>query len=103
MRHNEVRWERMFPDELEAAFEACPMVYLPYGLCETRTVGTMRLGWMRFGHTNVRVKRRKHTVGLSHHRFIGTAMRLAATVHGDTTKSIKNDPWLTAIPPWMFL
>ena len=34
MRHNEVRWERMFPDELEAALEACPMVYLPYGLCE---------------------------------------------------------------------
>ena len=24
----------MFPDELEAAFEACPVAYLPYGLCE---------------------------------------------------------------------
>ena len=34
MKHNKVRWERMFPDELEAALEACPMVYLPYGLCE---------------------------------------------------------------------
>jgi len=30
----EVRWERMFPDELEAAFEACPALYLTYGLCE---------------------------------------------------------------------
>jgi creatinine amidohydrolase len=30
----EVRWERMFPDELEAAFAACPVVYFPYGLCE---------------------------------------------------------------------
>ena len=30
----EVRWERMFPDELEAAFAACPMAYLAYGLCE---------------------------------------------------------------------
>ena len=30
----EVRWERMFPDELEAAFQECPVVYLPYGLCE---------------------------------------------------------------------
>jgi creatinine amidohydrolase len=30
----EVRWERMFPDELERAFHACPVVYLPYGLCE---------------------------------------------------------------------
>jgi len=30
----EVRWERMFPDELEAAFAASPVVYFPYGLCE---------------------------------------------------------------------
>lgn len=30
----EVRWERMFPDELEKAFAACPVVYFPYGLCE---------------------------------------------------------------------
>jgi creatinine amidohydrolase len=30
----EVRWERMFPDELERAFAACPLVYFPYGLCE---------------------------------------------------------------------
>jgi creatinine amidohydrolase len=30
----EVRWERMFPDELEAAYAACPVVYFPYGLCE---------------------------------------------------------------------
>lgn len=30
----EVRWERMFPDELEAAFAAHPLVYFAYGLCE---------------------------------------------------------------------
>lgn len=30
----EVRWERMFPDQLNAAFEACPGVYFAYGLCE---------------------------------------------------------------------
>lgn len=24
----------MFPDELEAAFQQCPIAYLPYGLCE---------------------------------------------------------------------
>src|SRR5437899_2496491 len=29
-----VRWERMFPDQLEAAFAACPLVYFAYGLCE---------------------------------------------------------------------
>ena len=31
---NEVRWEHMFPDELESAFEKCPGVYFTYGLCE---------------------------------------------------------------------
>ena len=30
----EVRWERMFPDELERAFADCPVVYFAYGLCE---------------------------------------------------------------------
>ena len=30
----EVRWERMFPDSIEAAFAACPVVYFPYGMCE---------------------------------------------------------------------
>lgn len=29
-----VQWEEMFPDELEAAFRACPLVYFTYGLCE---------------------------------------------------------------------
>jgi creatinine amidohydrolase len=30
----EVQWEMMFPDELEQAFAACPVVYFTYGLCE---------------------------------------------------------------------
>lgn len=30
----EVRWERMFPDQLEAAFQECPVVYFAYGICE---------------------------------------------------------------------
>jgi creatinine amidohydrolase len=29
-----VRWEEMFLDELEAAFQRCPVAYLTYGLCE---------------------------------------------------------------------
>jgi creatinine amidohydrolase len=30
----EVRWERMFPDELEEAFARNPTMYFAYGLCE---------------------------------------------------------------------
>src|SRR5918997_6408299 len=29
-----VRWEEMFPDELDAALARRPVVYLTYGLCE---------------------------------------------------------------------
>ena len=29
-----MQWERMFSDELEAAFDKCPAVYFTYGLCE---------------------------------------------------------------------
>jgi len=29
-----VQWEEMFLDELEAAFQKCPLVYFTYGLCE---------------------------------------------------------------------
>ena len=29
-----VQWEEMFLDELESAFQACPLVYFSYGLCE---------------------------------------------------------------------
>jgi len=34
----EVRWERMFPDQLEAAFNECPAVYFTYGLCEQQEI-----------------------------------------------------------------
>lgn len=34
MMRNEVRWERMFPDELEQRFANCPLVYFTYGLAE---------------------------------------------------------------------
>lgn len=30
----EVRWERMFPDQLEAAFSVRPVIWFAYGLCE---------------------------------------------------------------------
>ena len=30
----EVRWERMFVDQLESAFAECPVLYFAYGLCE---------------------------------------------------------------------
>lgn len=102
MARREVRWERMFPDELEAAFDACPMVYLPYGLCEPH-------GW-------------HNAVGMDAIRAHETSCQ-AACVHGGIVappsywhcheiggygtwahhKVGQARPWLTAMPPWMFL
>jgi creatinine amidohydrolase len=96
----ETRWERMFPDELEAAFHACPVVYFSYGLCEPH------------GPQNA--------VGLDALKAHAICRR-AAQVHGGIVappdywhiheiggyavwaeRSIgEARPWLTAVPPWI--
>jgi creatinine amidohydrolase len=46
---NEVQWERMFPDTLEAAFAACPVVYFEiggYGLWASRMIGEVDKKWL---------------------------------------------------------
>ncbi|MAT74242.1 hypothetical protein CMK14_03685 [Candidatus Poribacteria bacterium] len=102
MPQHQVQWERMFPDELEAAFQTCPIVYLPYGLCEPH-------GW-------------HNAVGMDAIRAHQCSCQ-AAQVHGgivappfywhchDTggysawahKRAGQVRPWLTPIPPWMFL
>jgi len=32
--YREVRWEKMFPDQLDHAFSECPVIYFTYGMCE---------------------------------------------------------------------
>jgi len=101
MKKREVRWERMFPDELEAAFQECPIVYLPYGLCEPH------------GPQNA--------LGMDALRAHGASC-LAASEYGGIVappqywhiheqggygawayKRVGEvRPWLTAIPAWMF-
>src|SRR5437764_940723 len=97
----EVRWERMFPDELERAFADCPALYLTYGLCEPH------------GPHNA--------LGLDALKAHAIACR-AASVHGgivappdywhihelggyaawaqQTIGSIERT-WLTCVPPWV--
>ena len=97
----EVRWERMFPDELEAAFAVCPVVYFAYGLCEPH------------GPQNA--------VGLDALKAHGIACRAARTHGGivappdywhihelggyaswahDYVGQVERS-WLTAVPPWV--
>lgn len=97
----EVRWERMFPDELDAALAACPLAYVPYGLCEPH------------GPQNA--------LGMDALRAHGAAC-LAARLGGGIVAPVTwwnvhevgiyatwGDPiigqqrtWLTALPPWIF-
>jgi creatinine amidohydrolase len=96
----EVRWERMFPDEMEAAFEACPAVYLPYGLCEPHgPQNVLGLDALK-AHAICCASARKHggivaPVDYWHiHECGGYAVWSQATIG-------EQRPWLTAVPPWV--
>ena len=101
MKKREVQWERMFPDELEAAMEECPVAYLPYGLCEPHgPVNALGLDAIRAHGTLVQAARdfggivappeywhchESGGFGSWGHKNIGNART-----------------WLTAVPPWVF-
>lgn len=96
----EVRWERMFPDELEQAFAACPLVYFTYGLCEPHgpqnTVGLDALK----AHAIACATAREHGGIVAPpdywhiHELGGYAVWARANV-GEVERT-----WLTCIPPW---
>ncbi len=102
MQRREVRWERMFPDELEAAFEKCPIAYLPYGLCEPHGPQNA-LGMDAL---------RAHSVLCLTARTAGGIVAPPeywhcheAGIYGSWAcrKIGEARPWLTAVPPWIFL
>ncbi len=99
-QRREVRWERMFPDELEQAFAECPLVYFPYGLCEPHgpqnTVGLDALK----AHAIACAAAREHG-GIAappdywHIHEIGLYGSWAARTVGEVERT-----WLTCLPPW---
>lgn len=97
----EVRWERMFPDELEQAFAACPVVYYSYGLCEPHgpqnAVGLDALK----AHGIACAAARAHG-GIAAppdywhiHELSGEAPWSVEAI-GEVART-----WLTAVPPWV--
>jgi creatinine amidohydrolase len=97
---NEVRWERMFPDELEQAFAACPVVYFPYGLCEPHGPHcALGLDALK-AHAIACQAAREHGGIVAPpdywhiHEIAGYAGWAARNI-GEVAR-----PWLTAIPPW---
>jgi creatinine amidohydrolase len=95
----EVRWERMFPDELEAAFAACPVVYFPYGLCEPHgPQNAVGLDALKAHAIACRAARAHGGIVAPPdywhiHEIGGYAVWAAANI-GEVR------PWLTAMPPW---
>lgn len=96
----EVRWERMFPDELEAALAACPVVYFAYGMCEPHgpqnAVGLDALK----AHAICVAAAQAHGGIVAppdywHIHEIGLYASWAAEWAGEAR------PWLTAVPPWI--
>jgi creatinine amidohydrolase len=96
----EVRWERMFPDELERAFAECPVVYFPYGLCEPHgPQNTLGLDALK-AHAIACATARAHGGIVAPpdywhiHELGGYAIWANAAV-GQVERT-----WLTCMPPW---
>jgi creatinine amidohydrolase len=97
---SEVRWERMFPDQLEAALAACPVVYFAYGLCEPhRPHNAVGLDALKAHAICVQAAQRHGGIVAPpdywHIHEVGLYASWAAEWVGEAR------PWLTAVPPWV--
>ncbi len=96
----EARWERMFPDELEAAVAACPVVYFAYGLCEPHgPQNAVGLDALKAHAICCRAARAHGGIVAPpdywHIHEVGLYASWAAENVGEVR------PWLTAVPPWI--
>lgn len=97
----EVRWERMFPDELDRAFEACPLLYLPYGLCEPHgPQNAVGLDGLKAHAIACRAAHAHRGIVAPpywwHIHELGGYAVWAHTKVGQVARK-----WLTAVPPWV--
>ena len=96
----EVRWERMFPDDLEKAFAACPIVYFTYGLCEPHGPQcTLGLDSLK-AHAIACNAAQEHggivaPADYWHIHEIGLYGSWATDRIGEVERT-----WLTSVPPW---
>jgi creatinine amidohydrolase len=96
----EVRWERMLPHQLEAAFAACPVVYFAYGLCEPHgPQNALGLDALKAHGLLVRTAREHGGIVAPpdywHVHELGGYALWGEREIGDAR------PWLTAVPPWV--
>jgi len=96
----EVRWERMFPDELEKAFAECPLVYYTYGLCKPHgPQNAIGLDALK-AHAIACAAAREHGGIVAppdfwHIHELGGYAVWSHQAIGEVPRS-----WLTSLPPW---
>jgi creatinine amidohydrolase len=97
---DEVRWERMFPDQLERRFAAWPVLYQTYGLCEPHgPQNALGLDALK-AHAIACLTARRHggivaPPDYGHIHEIGDYAIWATGTIGEVERD-----WLTAVPPW---
>ena len=97
----EVRWERMFPDELEQRFAACPVLYFSYGLCEPHgPQNSLGLDTLKAHAIACRAAQRcGGIVAPPDYWHIHELGGYATWAHGAVGQVERK--WLTAVPPWV--
>ena len=97
----EVRWERMFPDELEEAFAERPVVYFTYGLCEPHGPQSA-VGLDGLKARGIAIETARAFGGVVappdywHIHELGGYAVWGARYIGEVKRT-----WLTAVPPWV--
>lgn len=96
----QVRWERMFPDELEAALAACPVVYFPYGLCEPHgPQNSVGLDALKAHAICCRAAQEHGGIVAPSDYWHIHEIGLYASWAAENVGEVRS--WLTAMPPWM--
>ncbi|HTL51434.1 MAG TPA: creatininase family protein [Planctomycetota bacterium] len=96
----EVRWERMFPDQLEAAFVAKPLVWFAYGLCEPHgPQNTLGLDALKAHALCVRAaEAHGGIVAPPDYWHIHEIGHYAVWAHANVGEG---RTWLSCVPPWV--
>jgi creatinine amidohydrolase len=96
----EVRWERMFPDQLEASFAEKPLVYFTYGLCEPHGPhNALGLdGLKAYGIACETARRHGGIVAPPDWWHIHELSGYAVWSHQNVGEGERT--WLTSLPPW---
>jgi creatinine amidohydrolase len=98
----DVRWTHLFPDELEAAFEEYPLLYLPYGICEPHGPGNaLGLdGLIAEGACTAAAQAHGGILAPTWWWHVAEMGGEAIWAHDTIGEVARN--WLSAFPPWMF-